>query len=727
MAGLPAFQGTAVGDSSFRYRGFISYSHADARWAAWLQRQLERYRVPPRLAGRLHHGQPLPRKLGLFFRDRTELPSSSDLGGTLRQALADSQCLIVICSPAAARSRWVNEEVRQFRALGRDHAIYSLIVDGEPGDLSGHDCFPPALLRIGDEQVHELLAADARPSGDGRRNAVLKIAAALLGLGFDELRQRELQRRYRLLAAVSVAALAVAAVTAGLALDAYHARNEARERQQQAEDLINFMLGDLRDKLQPVGRLDVLDAVAQKAMGYFDTLDRAGTTDGAQAARARALVEIARIRSAQGNLTAGIAAANEAIKLQREQLRRQPGSVDNLFMLGDALSAAAELQMNAGQPQAARADYQAFGETMNQVLSLDRGSRAAREKLADSEDQLAMMDIGAADYTPALGHTEAAIAYLQALHTEAPQQRTVAVSLGQELAWKGYELYFLGRLKDARAANAQTVAYARTQLAAAPADMEWLYSLSRFLEHSGAMAEADGDFDAALHAWSEADQINQRLVAHDAQNMEWQAWLGAVQSRLGMLQLKRGELAQALQLDASSRAVLDSVFHRDPAQLNARTAYCNALLRSADFELLQRPRGGEARRQVEQALALWQGVEPDDIARQALLRAHLIQVELSGPRDAAAQAELKTARQLLDGIGADAQSHEVLELRARYAYLDGDLAAGDAYYGKLVASGDRQPFLARVRASLCRRLDVRQPACATPPAKFGVVAMATGR
>lgn len=716
-----------MGDSSFRYRGFISYSHADARWAAWLQRRLERYRVPQRLAGRLHLGQPLPPKLGKFFRDRTELPSSSDLGSTLRQALADSQCLIVVCSPAAAASRWVNEEVRQFRALGRGHAIYSLIVGGEPGGPSGQDCFPPALLRTDDGQALEHLAADARSSGDGRRNALLKIAAALLGLGFDELRQRELQRRHRQLAAVSVAALAIAAITAGLALEAYRARNEARQRQQQAEDLINFMLGDLRDKLQPVGRLDVLDAVAQKAMGYFDTLDRAGATDSAQAARARALVEIARIRSAQGNLGAGIAAANEAIRLQREQLRRKPGSVDDLFMLGDALSAAAELQMNAGQPQAARADYQAFGETMNQVLALDRGSRAAREKLADTEDQLAMMDIGAADYAPALRHTGAAIAYLQALHGEAPQQRTVAVSLGQELAWKGYELYFLGRLKDARAANAQTVAYARTQLAANAADMDWQYSLSRFLEHSGAMAEADGDFDAALRDWDEADGINQRLVAHDPQNLEWQAWLGAVQARLGVLQLKRGELARALQLDAGSRGILDRVFRRDPAQLNARTAYCNALLRSADIDLLQRPRGEAARQDAAQALALWQGIEPDDIARQAILRAHLIQAELAGPRDAAAQAELQAAHQLLDGIGADAQSHEVLELRARYAYLGGDLAAGDAYFGKLVASGDRQPFLARVRAGLCRRLDAHQPACAAPPAALGVVAVAAGR
>ncbi|MDR3418669.1 MAG: toll/interleukin-1 receptor domain-containing protein [Nevskia sp.] len=689
----------------FRYRAFISYSHADARWAAWLQRKLERFRVPPHLSGRLQDGRQLLRRIGRVFRDRTELATSSDLGATLRQALAQSQNLIVICSPAAAASRWVNAEVRAFRALGRGAAIHCLIVEGvpqAPPPPEGRGCFAPALLRSDDGLTFgEHLAADVRRGADGRHDAALKIAAALLGVGFEELRRRELQRRQRRLTLVSAAAVAFGAVTAGLALEAYRARDQAEQRRVQAEALINFMLGDLRDKLQPVGRLEVLDAVAQKALAYFDAVDQGHPGDASRAARATALVEIARYRSAQGQLAAGIAAAREAVGIGREQARRHPADVSVLFVLGDALSTVAELQLDAGDAEAARAGYREFGQTMDRVLALDRGSRAAREKLADAEDQLAMLDIGAADYASALRHTEAAVAYLQALHAEAPQLRTASSSLGQELAWRGYELYFLGRLKEARAANAETVAFARRQLAADPGDVEWQYSLARFLEHSGAMAEADGDFEASLRDWTEADGISRRLVEHDPRNMEWLAWRGAIQLRLGVLQLKRGESGSAQQLCRAGQATLEQVFRRDPAQLKSRTAYSNGLLVSADLALLLRRDTVAAQDAARQVLALWQGVEPDDIAGQSILRAHLIQAEAIGPHRSAATAELQSAHKLLDAIGTANQSHEVLELRARYAYLEGDLAGGDAGYRQLVATGDRQPFLARIRAALC--------------------------
>ena len=53
-----------------------------------------------------------------IFLDRAELPTSSDLAASVREALASSRYLIVICSPAAAKSRWVNEEIRYFKSLG---------------------------------------------------------------------------------------------------------------------------------------------------------------------------------------------------------------------------------------------------------------------------------------------------------------------------------------------------------------------------------------------------------------------------------------------------------------------------------------------------------------------------------------------------------------------------------------------------------------------------------
>ena len=108
------------GHMTDRYKAFISYSHDDEAIAAWLQRSLERYRVPRRL--RVAHLN-LPSRLHPVFRDKEELGCSDDLGDTLRSALFRSDALLVVCSPAAAASRWVNEEIETFQTLAPGRSI----------------------------------------------------------------------------------------------------------------------------------------------------------------------------------------------------------------------------------------------------------------------------------------------------------------------------------------------------------------------------------------------------------------------------------------------------------------------------------------------------------------------------------------------------------------------------------------------------------------------------
>jgi eukaryotic-like serine/threonine-protein kinase len=86
-----------------QYAAFISYSHADARWAAWLQSRLERYRVPRHLVGQHGSRGVVPQRLGRCFRDRSELSAGNHLADALKDALRRSRALIVLCSPGAAR------------------------------------------------------------------------------------------------------------------------------------------------------------------------------------------------------------------------------------------------------------------------------------------------------------------------------------------------------------------------------------------------------------------------------------------------------------------------------------------------------------------------------------------------------------------------------------------------------------------------------------------------
>ncbi|HZP11543.1 MAG TPA: TIR domain-containing protein [Nevskiaceae bacterium] len=222
-----------------RYRAFISYSHQDERWGRWLHRALETYRVPRRLVGRETPAGTIPRRLLPIFRDRDEMASSSELAGTINEALSDSAFQIVICSPHAASSRWVNEEIKAFKRLGRERRILAFIVDGTPNASESPaglaECFPRALRhRLDDrgeigEAKAEVVGADARPGKDGRENAKLKLIAGLLGIGFDELKQREKARqRFR---ALSIIAMIIAVgIAMGAALRAQQQMHAAQER-----------------------------------------------------------------------------------------------------------------------------------------------------------------------------------------------------------------------------------------------------------------------------------------------------------------------------------------------------------------------------------------------------------------------------------------------------------------------------------------------------------------
>jgi tetratricopeptide (TPR) repeat protein len=209
-----------------RYSAFISYNHKDRAWAEWLHRSLERYRIPKALLGRDGPLGPLDRRLPPVFQDREELAASANLADSVREALGDASSLIVICSTNAAKSRWVNEEVRTFSALGRRDRIQCLIVPEADGSDALHpetDLFPPALLEPGAEP----LAADARKSGDGKRNAFLKLVAGVAGVRYDELRQREQTRRQRRLFAIAAAASIGFILMTGLAVFALVSRAQA--------------------------------------------------------------------------------------------------------------------------------------------------------------------------------------------------------------------------------------------------------------------------------------------------------------------------------------------------------------------------------------------------------------------------------------------------------------------------------------------------------------------
>jgi hypothetical protein len=236
------------GSNKASYLAFISYSHADEKIAAATHRLLEGFRVPRSLIGQeTPHGK-VPERIRPVFRDREEFPASADLGRTIREALAAARTLVVICSPRSAHSRWVGEEIRHFKQLGRAQHIYCLLADGDAvaasQGASEQASLHPALLERFDAHGEQLAGTQAEPLavslGDGGlATAGIKLAAGILGVGYDDLHQRVRRQRLRNRSILAGIVAAILATGSWLLVDGWQEKrlNLAQQLAAQAREI----------------------------------------------------------------------------------------------------------------------------------------------------------------------------------------------------------------------------------------------------------------------------------------------------------------------------------------------------------------------------------------------------------------------------------------------------------------------------------------------------------
>jgi len=203
----------------FDYYAFISYSRKDEKWAKWLQKRMEQYRLPTILR---KEENTLPKRINPVFRDKTDL-TTGQLQTALNKELDSSKKLIVICSTSSANSEWVNKEAQRFIDAGRIADIIPLIVDGVPGG-GENECFPESLRLAEDDQLLGVSIAEL-----GKGDAFLRLVAGLLDIRFDQLKRRHQQRqkKQRLITAAAILLFLLISGFAGYKLWDYYVPHES--------------------------------------------------------------------------------------------------------------------------------------------------------------------------------------------------------------------------------------------------------------------------------------------------------------------------------------------------------------------------------------------------------------------------------------------------------------------------------------------------------------------
>jgi tetratricopeptide (TPR) repeat protein len=484
-----------------RYRAFISYSHRDARFGRRLHARLEQYLIPRRLVGRATAFGKVPRRLVPIFRDREELSAAGNLSAEVRAALQASQSLVVVCSPAAAASQWVCREVELFRELHPDRPVLAALLAGEPVNS-----LPAPLRRVSPTgDIIEPLAADFRRNGDGAQLGLLKLVAGILGIGLDELIQRDANRRLQRVMAVTALAVVAMLLMGALTIFAMNARAEAERQRSGAEGLVEFMLTDLRDRLKGVGRLDLMAAPVP-------SLER----------RARILHAMGEDDETRGDNDAALAKFEEARRTTAALLADSPNDPERIFAHAQTEFWIGTVDYQRDHIAAAASSFRAYKRLTDRLVQIAPHNPQYRREAGDADVNLCVIaetkprnPAAAIRYcTSALAETEEAARHL------GPASGIMSDVINAH-AWLADAYRIAGDLARAKSERLTEERILDAQIAADPKNMDLRDSWVATQRDLAGIEKQSGDAKAARAGLEHARAVLDEMVRFDPRNQRW--------------------------------------------------------------------------------------------------------------------------------------------------------------------------------------------------------------
>ncbi len=420
---------------------------------------------------------------------------------------------------------------------------------------------------------------------------------------------RERQRRWLMVSTVALLGIiAVGATQFSLQLaeeksEAVAARGRAESAEGRAtlartgaEDLVEFMLVDFRDNVRTLGKLDMLDSVAAKVMDYYDRVGAQPGDEGAARRRARALIQVSRIREMQGRLPEALEAAEAAVGTFSSMGEGTPEATkaddrvlaSALMMRGDAL-------LGVGKLDEGTADFRRALELQLALVAAGEDDSPLLEELALSWMNVAYAAEVEKNFEEALQGYRKALEVRETMAAREPNNPARRNLVIDTITNIGSVLEDAGRLRECREHFERALAMARELVATAPPDARWRANLSICMDRMADVLEATGEQEAALALNMEELPLIRELLASDPSNKRYEVGLASTLGRIGALHLRLGDPGRAEPFIAEALAMRRALCAANPTQKYWRRDLGIVLEDAADLAL--------AKGDVEGALA----------------------------------------------------------------------------------------------------------------------------
>jgi tetratricopeptide (TPR) repeat protein len=340
--------------------------------------------------------------------------------------------------------------------------------------------------------------------------------------------------------------------------------NDARD---QADGLINFMLHDLRDKLEPIGRLDVLDDVVKKAKEYLDRLPKELVTSSRLEQQARMLDNLGDVRVAQGKLQEALDAYQTALVIAKRLADEDKSNPDWQRNLASSYEEVGDVLLAQGKLQDALDLYQQCLAITKRLAKQDKSDSRWQHDLGASYEKVGDVLLAQGKLQESLGLYQQELAVTKRLAEQDKSNSGWQSDLFVSYQKVGDAMVAQGKLQDALDAYQQGLAIAKRLVEQDKTNSGWQRDLTVSYERIGDVLVGQGKLQEALNGYQEDLAIAKRLADQDKSNSGWQRDLSLSYDRVGNLLEAQGDLAGALKNYREYFLITAKLVSQDPSNV----------------------------------------------------------------------------------------------------------------------------------------------------------------
>lgn len=325
-------------------------------------------------------------------------------------------------------------------------------------------------------------------------------------------------------------------------------RNRAEESRANVEDLMTFMIVDLGEKLEPLGKLELLSLVAEKAHGYYAKQPIEWADKERVIERFEVLLSLGQILEAQGDLAGGTEAYKNALAIALRNANRETKALDWRLALATVYSKLGGSYVVQGEQVLALEQYRAAERVFTNLSSAHPGEEPKwNSKRASILMKLGMLfrDTGKAEQ--AMGLIQQALALYRQEAQRFPAAAVHQTSLANAIEELGKVQSVHGTSEAAIEKYTEALKVRKTLVVGAPEDFGLQRDLAITHLLMGDALRAQGRLDDALGMFQSSLAISQRLFAHDPRNAYWMEDLAHSHLRVGDIFRLRREPQEAIE------------------------------------------------------------------------------------------------------------------------------------------------------------------------------------